>query len=706
MGCKSEDLPLFFGVLGCFEEGGEVLILNGLWADVGVCLVREMRVRLLYPVLLMAVFPLSGAAQALHETDTAGTRATVLDNVEVVARNIPSNMLSGSPVQAMTHADMQRMGVTDISDALKHFSGIQVRDYGGVGGLKTVSIRGLGAQHTGVSYDGVQIGDAQSGQVDISRFTLDNVSLLYLTIGQQDDIFLSARQYASAGTINIETMRPEWDGKASEANAHLKTGSYGMVNPSLLYARRLGKKLTLSAYLSYLHADGAYKFHMMNGNKSIDEKRNNSDIATWRGEFNLAWHITDRQRLVMKAYLFDSKRGLPGGVIYDNTYSAERLTDRNYFVQMAYENDISAKLKLKTAVKYNYSWQRDFDIPASGPTEDRFRQNEVYATTTVMAQPVRHVSVSLAEDFQHNYLSTTLSNCPYPTRNSSFTALAARYKLQNFTATASLLYTHICETVKTGDASKGFHRLSPAFSMLWQPFKENLRLRLSYKDIFRTPTLNDLYYLLIGNTNLRPEKTRQWNIGATWNRRLSTTISYVALTVDGYLGNVTDKIVAVPTMFIWKMMNVGTVHTLGVDVTASTNLQWTADWSTNIVFTYNYMRAEDKTTPNGSTYNHQIAYTPKNAGSAAVMLRCPQEIDLSYNLLYTGTRYTTGYNSRDHHMPAFLDHSISVGKMFRIGRTELTVRASALNLYGRNYEIIRFYPMPGRNYRVSIHYKF
>ena len=178
MGCKSEDLPLFFGVLGCFEESGEVLILNSLWADVGVCLVREMRIRLLYPVLLMAVFPLSGAAQALHETDTAGTRATVLDNVEVVARNVPSNMLSGSPVQAMTHADMQRMGVTDISDALKHFSGIQVRDYGGVGGLKTVSIRGLGAQHTGVSYDGVQIGDAQSGQIDISRFTLDNVSLL------------------------------------------------------------------------------------------------------------------------------------------------------------------------------------------------------------------------------------------------------------------------------------------------------------------------------------------------------------------------------------------------------------------------------------------------------------------------------------------------------------------------------------------------
>ena len=60
-------------------------------------------------------------------------------------------------------------------------------------------VRSLGAKHTAVSYDGVTITDAQSGQVDISRFSLDNVEMVSLSIGQSDDIFQTARVYASAG---------------------------------------------------------------------------------------------------------------------------------------------------------------------------------------------------------------------------------------------------------------------------------------------------------------------------------------------------------------------------------------------------------------------------------------------------------------------------------------------------------------------------
>ena len=45
---------------------------------------------------------------------------------------------------------MERLGIHDMGDALKRFAGVQVKDYGGVGGMKTVNIRGLGAGHTGV----------------------------------------------------------------------------------------------------------------------------------------------------------------------------------------------------------------------------------------------------------------------------------------------------------------------------------------------------------------------------------------------------------------------------------------------------------------------------------------------------------------------------------------------------------------------------
>jgi outer membrane cobalamin receptor len=658
-------------------------------------------------ILITALAMMAGASVLPAQTPKDTLRSHLLQDVEVKAASIPSPLKSGSPVQVMDRSQMERMGVADVSEALKHFAGVQVQDYGGVGGLKTVNIRGLGAQHTGVCYDGVEVGDCQSGQVDLSRFTLENVSWLYLTIGQQDDIYESARQYASAGTINIITDQEERFNPVHPftGSGTIKTGSYGLFQPSFLTSGWIGSKLRLSSYFSDQHVDGNYRYHLMNGTHEIDEKRNNSRVDAWRGEMNLAWLIGPRQDLHVKVYGFDSKRGLPGGIIYDNTYSAEKLTDKNVFIQAFYENRFSGRFKMKSAAKWNYSWMRDFNVPASGPTEDRFRQNEVYLTSTGLYHFTRRLSGSVAQDCQYNYLSTTLRNCPYPSRHSSLTATAVKYATDRMTATASLLYTYIHEQVRKGNAAPNLHRLSLAFSLSWQPFAEALRFRLSYKDIFRAPTLNDLYYLLIGNTHLRPEKTRQWNLGVTWTRHLSRIVDHITFTADSYYGLVTDKIVAVPTMFIWKMTNLGKVRSLGADVTMNASLIWCKGWSSDLLLTYDYLHAVDRTTRGSATYNNQIAYTPRNAGSASVMIHSPWA-DLTYNLVLTGTRYTMNYNGPENHLPSILDHSLSLSRSFPLRRHTLRLQLDVLNLGGKNYEVIRFYPMSGTSFRLQAEWKF
>ena len=96
-------------------------------------------------------------------------------------------------------------------------------------------------------------------------------------------------------------------------------------------------------------------------------------------------------------------------------------------------------------------------------------------------------------------------------------------------------------------------RLSPAVSISWRPFQEqSFRIRASYKDIFRVPTFTDLYYLRMGNVNLKPEKATQYNIGFTWNDEISPFIRLLSVSVDGYYNKVSDKIVAIPNMYIWK----------------------------------------------------------------------------------------------------------------------------------------------------------
>lgn len=51
------------------------------------------------------------------------------------------------------------MGVADI---LRSFTGVQVKDYGGAGGLKTVNVRSLGSEHVGIFLDGIQVDNAQN----------------------------------------------------------------------------------------------------------------------------------------------------------------------------------------------------------------------------------------------------------------------------------------------------------------------------------------------------------------------------------------------------------------------------------------------------------------------------------------------------------------------------------------------------------------
>ena len=636
--------------------------------------------------------PLSMTAQTVTNDSTQ-----TIEEVVVKGFRIPGNVLASTPIQTLSHTDMERLGIHDMGDALKRFAGVQVKDYGGVGGMKTVNIRGLGAGHTGVTYDGVQVGDCQSGQVDLSRFTLDNVSLVSLQIGQEDNIYQSAKAYASAGLINISTLQGVSDRKP-HLTTTLHTGSYGLFAPSLLYHQQFSR-LGIGAYTSYERADGVYWFTLKNGIKTIHERRNNSDIKTWRGELNMNYQLTDKQTLQWRAYGFTSNRGLPGAVIYDNTYSAERLKDKNVFAQMLYENQFSNHIKMKAAAKWNYAWSRYSDIPASGYKEDTYRQNETYLTATLWANPLQGLSISLAQDYAHNHLSMTLPKAANPTRNSLWTALAANYQTGSFSVNASLLATNIYERVKQGNASNGFHRLSPAFSMQWHCLQD-FRLRFGYKDIFRTPTLNELYYTGIGNRHLNPEKSRLWNLGATYSHTFNRTLQ-LSLTADGYFGNVTDKIIAVPKMFYWQMMNAGKVRQLGLDVSANIEKRWGNDWTMSATGSYSLMKATDISDPTVVYYRNQIAYTPLHSGSASVLLHTPW-LDFSYNVLFMGERYTLSYNIPDNRMKPFADHSITLSREFNINKQQLQVQFDVRNLGNKNYEVVRFYPMPGANWRLSV----
>lgn len=165
------------------------------------------------------------------------------------------------PAQVMTSKDLEKLNSLSVADAIRFFSGVQLKDYGGVGGLKTVNIRSMGTNHMGVFYDGIQLGNAQNGQIDLGKFSLDNVEEISLYNGQKSEIFQSAKDFGASGTIYITTRKPRFtDGKSANFKATLRTGSFGLINPSLLYEQKLTDKISTSFSGEWINASGKYKF--------------------------------------------------------------------------------------------------------------------------------------------------------------------------------------------------------------------------------------------------------------------------------------------------------------------------------------------------------------------------------------------------------------------------------------------------------------
>lgn len=628
---------------------------------------------------------------------------------------------SSSPLQILSKDALKNLHALQVSDAVKHFAGVTVKDYGGIGGLKTVSIRSLGAQHTAIGYDGIALTDCQTGQIDIGRFSLDNVDQLSLSNGQSDNIFQPARFFASAGILNIQTLTPRFEeGKRTNVSASFKTGSWGLVNPSLLLEQQLNRKWTVTANGEWMSSDGQYPYTLHYGNAEGDltsrEKRKNTDIQTLRAEAGLYGNFSDKEQWRLKAYYFQSSRGLPNATTFYYDFSTQHLWDKNTFIQSQYKKEFSKQWVFQTSAKWNWNYQRYLDPDSknsSGKTENSYYQQEYYLSASVLYRLLSNLSFSLSTDGSINTMNADLKNFVHPTRYSWLTAFAGKYMNDWLTLSASALATVINEDVEKGGSAGNHRKLTPYVSASFKPLQnEELRIRLFYKDIFRLPSFNDLYYEEVGNSKLKPENARQYNVGVTYSKNVCSFLPYLSATIDGYYNKITDKIIAYPTknLAVWSMRNLGSVEIKGVDATASITLQPWENIRINLSGNYTYQRALDVTNPDldseeGRTYKHQIAYTPRVSGSGQAGIETPW-VNLSYSFLFSGKRYQQGENIAENRLDSYSDHSISASRSFKIMKTNTSVSVEVLNIADKNYEIIRNFPMPGRSVRATISIRY
>ena len=635
----------------------------------------------LYVFLLVL---LCAAVSRAQELDNYNDTILSLDDVVCVGER-PHYL---TPSQTLSGATLQNLSTSSVADALKYFSGVQIKDYGGLGGLKTVNVRSLGSQHVGVYLDGIRITNAQNGQVDLGKYSLSNMESVSLYNANKNERLQSASEYASAATVYMQTKRPD----RTTFNVEYGNGSFGLNKIKGYFAL----KNLFFVDAEYQHSDGDYKFRFRSASEDTIGRRHNSDISFYRLEAagfykGLSTHV----------YYYNSVRGLPGPVIRrlsDQWDSTDRQWDQNFFVQSSYRK-LWERFGLRANLKYSYDYLHYLQDPSTNAStmycNNHYTQQDLYASVAG-AYTTGFFSLTASTDLRWTDLNCDVYKFSYVYRIDSKSLLSAIASYHGVELNVALLYTYIQD--HTRNQASPLRRFTPMFLASYK--RGPWVARAFHKRIFRAPTLNDLYYTLIGNTKLKPEYTSQWDAGFDFKGKS------LHFAVDGYYNEIEDKIVAIPMkcQFRWSMVNFGMVKSLGISLSGGYDHEW-GKFSLATNANYTCQSDRDYSVPSDPEYKHYVPYSPLHSGSLIVDLGY-DSYSLCTSFLYTGERFALISNNRDDLLGDWYTLDLKLNKRFLLRKgmiVQTTIECN--NLTDSRHEVVKRYPMPGRNWKFTVKFE-
>ena len=684
-------------------------------------------IKKLFLILLFALCARSVFAIDEAELDSL-SRQFQMEEVEVTARALTKDIIVP---QSLKGIELERLNALSVADALRYFSGIQLKDYGGVGGIKTINVRSMGSQHTAVYYNGVQLGNAQNGQVDLGRFSLDNMEEIQLFNGQKSDIFQSAREFGAAGNVYLTTRKPYFkENERVHVRAKMRFGSFALANPNVGVDVKLTDALSLTFDAEYVYSDGKYPFRYKrvfpSGETAYDTTaiRQNGDINAVRTELGLHHYYRTTGFWRLHAYNYYSERGIPGAIVNNVWRNGERLWDRNTFVQGQWQDEWFGRWSTRLLAKYanDFTHYKNYDDRLL-PADNKYLQQEFYLSLANKVQIFNWWDLSVAYDYQYNTLrkDELVSGVTDErfARHSHWLSAATAFNIKEYLRLqASVLMTQI---INQKSEIKNSPKVTPGLFMSFCPYPAiDLSINAFYKQSYRYPTFNDLYYTDLGNANLRPELARQHSVELAYKitndkSPVANDFGYeIAASVSYYYNRVTDKIIAYPKgqQFRWTMLNLGTVKINGVDAHADMSFYLPLRFVLRTRLNYTYQTAIDVTKTCDSYYGHQIPYIPWHSGSGVLGLEWQSKrgdrYGLNYSFIYVGERYSQQENIVYNYVQPWYTHDVSLYGEWQLRANQdkqpiwLKANVEINNLLGQDFEVIQNYPMPKQNVRCTI----
>lgn len=614
-----------------------------------------------------------------------------LPPVTVIGQSLlPTVARSARPTAVISGDNIKASGAQDLADAVAYAPGVFVKRYGGLGGLRTVSLRGTASQQTVLFIDGVRYRNSTESGFDFGNIPAAALTRVEVVRGG-DALLFGANSLG--GAINVVT-----GGGASESlqlKGSFAAGSFGEKSFGISGLSVSGGH-TFDAGLYQTLSDGDYSFAFNEFGQEKTIGRQNGDFANLFGRFSWGCRAESGWRFGASAQGYDTERGVPGAVVQGNREQLRaRLDEQDIFLTARAEKAVDEwNVSVAGSGRANQLRYRDPDARLNGPDGVDNLYDRADGSLVAKALWIPNQTTALTGTLEAQYAELKGDNLdPSVGDNVSRTQYGGGMKGSH------LLQDGFFGKELTVDGGVRFDyfsdidaHIAPSLGFVWRPFQEPLRFRAHGALNYRAPGFSEQYYLNFGNTDLKAEDSRSISLGTTWE----ATDRFV-LEAGAFLIDTRNQIVSIPRSPVsWSAQNVGKVLSRGVELGAVGSF---FNEHLDLQASYTLMEARDRT--GGITFDHLLPYAPQELLNGILAFH-EWGFTFSGSWEYVSHRHTLAWNTAESALPHYLLLHTGVATVQTFGRFEISGRINVLNIFDEAYQVVRNYPMPGRSIRLEI----
>lgn len=583
---------------------------------------------------------------------------------------------------------LKTIGSANLDELLSNSSPLFINTYGSSGALSTPKLRGSSSNHTSLTWNGFPINNTTMGQPDLSLAPAEFSEKISITHGASGSLYGSG---TFGGSIDLKND-VNWD-----ANNNLAiTSEYGSWNNQRYKLKGLAGNKVLKYRLNGLYhkADNDFPYKDIQKFGTPVETRENNELNNIAVLQNIFYRTSPRNQIEGGIWIQKRRKNIPG-LMGDYGNSISTQTDSTIKTYLRW-NKIFSESSLQ--VKTGYFLDKQLY------TEKENKEDQSYS----IYSPIKtrrwlndfnyryYLNDNLTFDIgaQYSFINADVSSYDKLIQEHRAALIgAAKYKWKKLIANISYRHQFNNHANPKPQASIGAK---------YEAVKDMLYLRGNFSSKYRLPTFNDKYWNPGGNKDIRPEQGWSGEMGVQHIHSIDNIMN-ITTEITGYQSKINNLIQWVPKEgeSYWHAVNASKVQSTGIEAALKIKAQWDKiGLISNTFYNYTHSVYIDKSKP--SVHKNQLRYTPYHT------LKNYLNINYSgYNIgvssQYTGKRYTNTNNSTE--LPGYFVADLSAQKQIQLQNTNINLKFTIKNVFNEKYQVIAYYPMPGRAYYITINLK-